>query len=327
MTDKDGFYTGVGLLSQLDANKQTPTIYISDLTRSRGKTKYFLCLSMRKGKKDGFVTLPYRSRIDLINAGGALCDFAKLWFPNSKCDYHFKHNDYIGKFYMDGKLTLATVALRYSVALKNFGALLSQTSAFFFDELQPEDGNYLPDEYNKFKSIYMTAARAKGQRFRPIPVYVATNPYTLFNPYYQAWGVVEKVNLKSQYVRGNGWVLEQYDDPAYAAAVSDNPVISASYAKYGQENVYLHEEKCVLPRLPDGSNYLLNISNGELTLGLYQMRDGLLWLTNKPDLTRKTVLLYPDITSNTHRLIKQYVNRGAVRFKNLQTRALLAKFI
>ena len=114
------------------------------------------------------------------------------------------------------------------------------------DELFPENGIYLKDEIRRFMSIHDSLSRGHFQHSKYLPVIMVGNLIDLFNPYFDALGIVDSLLLDSHFTRGDGFVIEQDFNEASAQAHKESSfhraLSGADYAAASQEKVYLNTD-------------------------------------------------------------------------------------
>lgn len=192
-----------------DADGKTPEILMIDGNRAAGKTT---ALSRKfvedfLFKREKFM-LVYRYQNELVNISEAFFkDIRGLFFEgHNMTDKTRAHGAYI-ELFLDGESCGYAVSLNTAAKLKHYSHVFSDVSKMLFDEYQLENGFYVPNEIQKFISLHMTVARGQGEVVRFVPVYMLSNSVSLFNPYYDAFGIAERINSRTKMLRGSGWVL------------------------------------------------------------------------------------------------------------------------
>lgn len=121
--------------------------------------------------------------------------------------------------------------------------LLKDVAGIFLDEfiINPrKNEKYLKDEARTFAEIYSTYKRERlGEK--PLKVYMAGNPYSLYNPYFMWLGVdVKKLKLGEFYV-GDNFVIDYYKmkEELKEKLLKENPLLEfdeefKDYALYGK---------------------------------------------------------------------------------------------
>lgn len=192
-----------------DANGNVPEILIVDGNRTGGKTTAFSRLLvddfLQNGKKF-FLVYRYKNEMKDI-AEAFFKDIKSLFFP----DYEMTAKSHADGKYFELFLNKQSCAYASSLTmapkLKRFSHIFSDVQNMFFDEYQDENNLYLPNEVSSLISLHTTIARGQGKAVRFVPLYMASNSFSIFNPYYVALGITSKINSKTKVYRGNGFVL------------------------------------------------------------------------------------------------------------------------
>lgn len=346
------FYDGTKLLSMKDINNKTPEIFMVTSNRSGGKTTYFGRLMMnaflKKGEK---FCLLYRYKYELGDCADKFFkDIGGLFFNN----YYMKsvpkakgvyHELYLGNIHdeEDGNLRCCgyAIAINSANTLKNYSHLLSDVKRMLFDEFQSETNNYCPDEIKKFISIHVSIARGQGQQVRYVPVYMCANPVTLLNPYYTALHISERLHEDTNFLRGDGFVLEQgYNEGASKAQKQsgfNRAFASEKYIAYASQAVYLNDNKAFIEKPKGKSVYTLTFKYNDKEYSLREYSEsGIMFCS---DVVDSTFPLKISVTTDDHNInyimlkrnelmitrFRFLFERGAFRFKNLACKeALLA---
>lgn len=192
-----------------DANGQVPEILMVDGNRAAGKTTAFSRKFVDDFKATGkkFMLL-YRYANELTNISESFFkDIKGLFFPDDEMtDKTQAHGAFI-ELFLNGKSCGYAAALNTAGKLKHYSHIFSDVGQILFDEYQLENGFYIQNEIQKFISIHMTVARGQGQVVRFVPVYMLSNSVSIFNPYYEAFGIAERINSRTKQLKGDGWVL------------------------------------------------------------------------------------------------------------------------
>lgn len=279
------FYDGTKLLSFKDLNKSTPEIYICTSNRSAGKTVYFTKMLINRflRKGDKFIIL-YRYKYEIKNANDKFFSAVKtLFFPDYFMNMKMCGSGVYAELFLtkdpeekEGNSCGYAIAINTSDCIKKFSNLLSDAKSMFFDEFMTETMCYCNDEVNKFISIHNSLARGNGSMSRYLPVYMISNPVDLCNPYYLALGIAERLDPKTKFLRGNGWVLEQgYNADASAAlrASTFNKAFENEYTAYQSTASYMTANKNFIEKPTGNSVYLCTLYYKEHVLGVYKYMD------------------------------------------------------
>lgn len=344
------YYDGTKLLSLLDLDGKKPEIYICTSNRSAGKTTYFnrLCVNgfLRRGEK--FMLL-YRFDYELDSCAEKFFkDIGSLFFPDySMCSvkrYRGKYHDlYIKNEKQDGEDIHCgyAVAINTADVVKKLSHLFSDTSKMLFDEFQSETNHYCPNEVEKFISVHKSVARGQGKQSRYVPVYMVANPVTILNPYYVEMGISNRLDNKTRFMRGNGFVLEQgYNADAEKAASESgfNTAFSANkYIAYASQGIYLNDIKSFVETVSGRNRYLATLKYGGSEYGIRSYDEqGIIYIDDRPDRTFTTKLT---VTTEDHDInyvmlrnndmflqnLRYFFDKGCFRFRNLKCKEALLK--
>lgn len=348
MSNKE-FYDGTKLLSLQDINGKTPELYFCTSNRQGGKTTYFsrlLINRFRKGK--GKFILLYRNKYEVKNAANKFFSaINELFFPNLvMTEKPMLEGNNLNELFI-GEKGEEPLSCGYAVSLKAFSQvksysnLLADATSMFFDEFQPENNAYLPNEINAFLSLHTSIARGHGKQSRYLPVYFVSNNVTLINPYYVALGISERMTKDTHFLRGDGFVMETTFIESAAKALEDSGTIRAfrnsSYVDYALQNVYLNDNQTFIGK-PDGiGRYMFTLSFDGKKYSVWQYPD-VCFVSDTYDAT------YPlkfACGRADHDVDFQLVGRGTIfvsqcrrvfdsggfRFKNLECKRALMNFI
>lgn len=351
---KEPFYSGYKLLSMVDRTKKRPEIYISTTNRSAGKTTFFngYCLHnyLKKGKK--FLLL-YRHKYELSSCvDGYFHDIQVLFFRDLTMKQETGVKDVFQKLFVGEKMDetgqsfeLCGYATSLSSAeqIKKYSHLLSDIDIILFDEFMPESGKYLPNEVSMLMSIHDSLARGHGQQVKYLPVVLIGNLIDIFNPYYEALGIVDDMQLETKYYRGNGYVIEQGFNEASAAAHADSAFHTAffgsDYTKASQKKEYLNTSYQFIDNtVVDVGFYLLTIDyKGKSFSVRYNEQGYFYYVSNTPDpscimhhaatLEDVTGVSFYDPGNKYRKLLKEKMRFNQVKFKNLSCRDACFHFI
>lgn len=338
------YYDGQTLLSMKDINGNIPEIYICTSNRTAGKTTYFNSRAFKRWLKYGEkFALLYRYNYELDDvAEKYFKDIKGLFFPNynvtserkAKGIYHVLNCEYPDSTEENPHIEQCGYAITLNSAdqLKKYSHLFSDVSCIIFDEFQSETSHYCSNEVKKFQSIHTTIARGQGEQSRRVPVIMISNPVSVINPYYVAFGVSNRLMHNTKFLRGNGWVLEQGHNESAEKAIKQSAFMSAfqndAYSKFASEGRYLNDYNAFIKRMPESGNYLctLKFNNRFYSIKEYAS-EGVMYVSDSYDDT------YPfkiAIDLNDHEInyvllqhndalimrLKELFEHGYVRFKN-----------
>lgn len=221
---KEPYYNGEKLMNMLDLDSERPEIFISTSNRSAGKTTYFNGYAVHDFlQNDNKFAILYRNKYEAESAADSFFkEIGKLFFPGlimvqqplmkNTC-YRLLIGEATDPEDPDDKFcgTCCGYVLSLSSAeqIKRCSHLMSDTTKIIFDEFQSEKGVYLKNEISMLMSIHDSLARGEGEQARYLPVYLIGNLIDLYNPYYESLGITQRIDPRCNYMRGNGWVLEQ----------------------------------------------------------------------------------------------------------------------
>lgn len=343
------YYSGDRLLSLRDLDGERPEIFICTTNRSAGKTTDFSSREVRRFiKQDKKFMLLYRFNYELDNCADKFFkDINGLFFPDytmvsvkrARGIYHdlhlLKNGDDAAKH------CGYAVALNNADQLKKMSHLFSDTDSMMFDEFQSETNHYCSDEVEKLISIHTSVARGQGESVRYVPVYLIGNPVTILNPYYVALGISERLDEKTRFIRGHGWVMEQgyNEEVAQAQTLSgfNRAFNKSKYVAYSAQGVYLNDVKSFVEKPEGRSHYLATLRYEGRDYAIRSYPDlGILYCDNRPDNSYKTKL---SVTTEDHNInyvmlksnelfiaqLRWYFDKGCFRFKDLRCKNAILK--
>lgn len=271
------YYDGGRLLGSVDLNGGKPEIYICTSNRTAGKTTYFSRYVINKWRAgQGKFMLLYRhiNELDAVE-DKFFKDVGKLFFPGLMMGAKKVAGGKFCNLYLAPALDYEkdseipwehcgyAVPLNSADFVKKCSHLFSDTERILFDEFQPETGYYLKDETRKFISIHMSVARGNGKQNRYVPVYMLANPVTMLNPYYISMRITDRLDYKTRFLRGDGWVMEQGYVESAAKAQEESAFMRAfqgeQYTLYGTQGVYLHDDRAFVNKMRGRSRYMCSI--------------------------------------------------------------------
>lgn len=289
------YYDGTKLLSMKDINGQTPEIFISSTNRSAGKTTFFNRMLVNRFKKYGKkFCLVYRFNYELVDCSDKFFkEIGELFFTKDVMTEKRKANGIYVELFLNEVPCGYCVSINYADQLKKFSHLLADSDSMTLDEFQSETNHYVPDEVRKLMSIHTSIARGGGEQVRYLPVYMISNAVSIINPYYMALGIADRIKTDTNYLKGDGFVLEQgfYEQVAHAQLESafNRAFKSEAYLKYAAQNVYLNDNLNLIEKMSGLSDYIVTLKKGDKLYGIRRFRDtGLFYIDNRADET------YPD---------------------------------
>lgn len=345
------YYDGTKLLSLTDLNGKKPELYLCTTNRSGGKTTYFGRLLVNRFlKQNKKFALLYRYNYELDDVSNKFFkDIKGLFFnnyemTNKRCASGIYHELFLsgGKFKEEVSCGYA-LSLNSADQLKKYSHLFSDVEGILFDEFQSETNHYCSDEIRKFISIHTSIARGAGKQVRYTPVYMLSNQVSIINPYYNELGISERLNADTNFLKGDGFVLENgfidsasksQKESGFNRAFKNN-----SYVSYSSENVYLNDNLTFI-ETPIGANkYIGTIRYQGKDYAIREYHElGILYCDDKADKT------YPhkiSVTTEDHNInyvmlknndlfisnIRFFFEKGCFRFKNLKCKEAILKAI
>ncbi len=346
------FYDGTKLLSLKDINGETPEIYMCTTNRSGGKTTFFNRMVTKRflnfGKK---FCLIYRYNYELDNVADKFFkDIGNLFFTDKFMRSERRasgiyHELFIGNKSEDikegGRSCGYAIALNGADQLKKYSHLLSDTSCMIFDEFMPESNRYCTNEISKFISVHVSIARGNGEQSKYLPVYMISNPVSIINPYYVELGISERLTDQTNFLRGDGFVLEQ----GFVESASEAQKLSAfnrafannSYIAYASESVYLNDNKAFIEKPLGNSRYLCTLKYKGRDYAIREFAEaGVIYCDDRADNTFKDKIA---VTTADHDInyvmlkrneffisnLRYYFERGCFRFKDLRCKEAVMK--
>lgn len=350
------YYNGQKLLSLKDINGNTPEIYIVDGNRTSGKTTYFnkyLVSNFLKSNKK--FALLYRFNYELDNISEKFFkDIQSLFFNDlemsdktqSKGIYHElfirmktddekNENDWMSCGY--------AIALNNADSIKKMSHLFSDVSIMLFDEFQSETNHYCPNEIQKFQSIHASLARGHGEQSKYLPVIMLSNSVSSINPYYSAFGISERLQKNTKFLRGNGFVLERNFNETASSAMKKSSFSSAfknsNYLDYSASNKFLNDSDSFIEKINGRGRYCFTLKSENKSYGVIEYPDiGVIYVSDKPDLSF-SIKIAVDVNDHdiNYLLLSHYddyisklrffFERGCFRFKNQNCKNAIMKLL
>lgn len=332
------YYDGTKLLSLRDMNGKKPELYIVTSNRSGGKTTYFGRWFVNRFLKNGekFLLL-YRNKYELDGCADMFFkDLKRLFFPEHNMTSRQRAKGVYHDLFIDDEHCGYATALNCAEQIKKHSHEFSDVERALFDEFQSESNNYLKNEVAKLISIHTSIARGNGAFTRYVPVFLISNPVTILNPYYVELGITDRLNDETNFLRGEGWVMEQ----GYVEGASDAQKNSAfnrafkgnKYVAYSAENVYLNDSKTFIEK-PSGKNrYLCTIKYCGNLYGIRAYEElGIVYCDHHADVTfpvKISVTLddhnvnYVMLRNNEYLILtlRFYFEHGCFRFQDLRAK-------
>lgn len=338
-------YDATKLLSQTDINGNRPQLFISTTNRSSGKTTWFSRYLVKRFKKSGekFMIF-YRFSYELSDVSDKFFkDIKTLFFPDDEMTHKLKAKGKYSELYLNEVPCGYAVAINDADHLKKYSHLFSDVQRIFFDEFQSETGHYCPGEVKKFLSLITSIGRGGGEQVRYVPVYMVANFVTLLNPYYVALGIADKLNLKTNFYKGKGFVIEQSFYKGVADLQAASGVLQAfsenDYTKYVKEKIYLNDDDTFIEAPEGQSRYIATLIYEKKYYSVREYKEkGILYCSQSYDQTFPKVLAITTddmdiniVSVKQHSflisLFKTYFEYGAFRFQNQACKTVIFKLL
>ena len=346
------YYDGTKLLSMKDLNGKQPELYISTTNRTGGKTTYFGRLVVNRFLKQGKkFALLYRFNYELDDVSEKFFkDIKGLFFPKYNMTSKRRASGIFHELLLSDGSSEDPISCGYAISLnsadqlKKYSHLFSDVEAILFDEFQSETNHYCSDEIRKFLSIHTSIGRGNGEQVRHVPVYMLGNQVSIINPYYNELGISNRLNSETNFLRGDGFVLENGFIESASRSQKESGINRAfknnTYVAYSSENIYLNDNLAFV-ETPDSPSvrYLATIRYKGTDYSIKEYRDlGILYCDDKAD---KSFPNRISVTTDDHTInyvmlknndmfilnLRYFFEHGAFRFKDLKSKEALLKCI
>lgn len=343
--EENKYYDGTKLLSMKDINGKQPELYLCTTNRTGGKTTYFGRLVCNRFFKTGKkFCLIYRFNYELDNIADKFYkDIKSLFFSGTNMTSKRKASGIFHELYIDEKHCGYAISLNSADQIKKYSHLFNDVDSMIFDEFQSETNHYCANEIEKLLSVHTSIARGQGEQVRYVPVYMLSNAVSLLNPYYTALGISSRLKKDTNFLKGDGFVLEQgYIDSASRAQKEsgfNRAFAKNEYVAYASENVYLNDNLSFIEK-PDGfGRYLATVKWNGKHFAIREYADsGIIFCDANADLTfpYKIVSTTDDHNVNYVMLKKHdifisnlrwYFEHGCCRFKDLESKEAMLSLL
>lgn len=339
------YYDGTKILSMKDLNGKEPEIYIVTANNCAGKTTFFNRYVVNRFKKYGekFMLL-YRFEYELDNVHEKFFGEIQQLF--------FKNDEMSSKKRMEGKfreLFLNDIPCGYAISLnaadqiKKNSHLFNDTVRMIFDEFQSQTNHYCPNEILKFRTVHVAVARGQGKQQKYLPVIMIGNNITTLNPYYTVFGITQRLQPDTKFLRGNGYVLEQGYNESAAKAQAE----SGFNAAFGDDQMnsfirgqgYLSDSNTFIEKMNGENNYLATIKYKGKEYAIREYQDkGIVYCATNVDKTFKFKIA---LTTEDHNInfvmlkrnelflqsLRWFFEHGCFRFENLQCKEVIINLL
>lgn len=262
------YYDGTKILTLKDIDGDSPTFYLVVGNRTAGKTFFFKRLLLRKFKR-------YAQKfIVLVRYRNDLEDLDKTFFKDiESIEKEFRGHKFESKlisdlyleFFLDGESCGYALALNSSEKIKRISSVFVDADYMFFDEFQSK--TYLPKETELIQNIYISIARGEGKPMRDVKVFMCSNTISAYNPYFIEFGVNERMQDNTKFLRGSGWVLEKCFVENASSEIKKSGLAKAfknsNYIEHATNNMNLNDSDNLVECLSgEKSMYVVLISDG-----------------------------------------------------------------
>lgn len=332
----DNYYDGTKLLSLLDLNNRKPEIFLCCSNRSAGKTTYFGRWFVKRflDKKEKF-GLIYRYNYELSDVGNKFFnELQKLFFPDSKMESRTRAKGIYTELTLNGEVCGYAISINNADQIKKLSHLFADVRRLLFDEFQSESNHYCDNELQKFISIHTSIARGNGEQVRYLPVYMLGNYVSLLNPYFSALGISDRIRSDTNFMRGEGWVLEQgFNEMASGlqkTSAFNRAFENEKYIQYASEKVYLNDNSAFIERPEGTSKYVCTIIYDGKNYGIREYKEkGIVFCDSSADLSFPVKLCASTEDHNINYILMRsndtmigilrwYFEHGVFRFRNLE---------
>ena len=270
-------------------------------------------------------------------------DLKGLFFNSYEMESKRRAQGIYHELFLNGESCGYAISLNNADQIKKNSHLFNDIDRMIFDEFQSETNHYCSDEITKLLSIHTSIARGKGEQVRYVPIYMLSNAVSLINPYYVELGITERLRDNTQFLRGDGFVMEQGFIESASKAQKESGINRAfarnKYVAYSSENVYLNDNKAFIEKPVGKSSYICTVKYGN---DLYAIREyvelGIIYCDKNADVTFN---LKVTVTTDDHEInyvmlkrndyliktLRYYFERGCFRFKDLQCKNVILKVL
>ena len=331
------YYDGTKLLSMKDINGERPEIYLCTTNRTGGKTTYFgrLCINRFLDKGEKFALI-YRYNYELDDVCDKFYkDIGSLFFPDHTMTNKRRASGMFHELFLDDVSCGYAISLNGADQIKKYSHLFSDVKRMIFDEFQSETNHYCNNEVEKLQSVHTSVARGQGEQVRYVPVYMLSNPVSIINPYYVAFGISSRLRDDTKFLKGDGFVLEQGFIDSASKAQKESAFnrafgLDSKYNAYSTEAVYLNDNKSFIEKPQGASRYICTLRYGGSEFAIREYAEaGIMYCDDRPDATFSTKI---SVTTDDHGInyvmlkrndfflsnLRYLFERGCFRFKDLR---------
>ena len=348
------YYNGNELLSKTDRNGKKPEIFISTSNRSAGKTTWFGGYLLNKFLKNNeLFCIVLRKKYQLEKGVSYKAYFPSAlttFFPDLEMKEEIGIKSVFNHIYIRLKgddspwfLCGYSTSINASDDVRNFSNMFENVRRIWFDEFQPESGEYVKDEVKKLFSIHTSLARGNGSQSRYLPLIMTGNLIDLFNPYYDALNVIKDLNIEAKFYRGNGFVIEQgFNENASIAhekSTFNQAFENVGYNKVLTQKEYLNTNYNMIIKVPNlKGDYLFTLKHNNVYFSVRYLNDiGIYYVSESVDKSNNLSLACTkdDMTDDCIfdgenrfcKLMKKRYHMNNVRFSGFKAREAFLEFI
>lgn len=326
------YYNLNKLLSLKDINGREPEIRFLFGNKTAGKTFSVKLYNIRRFARYGekFV-LFVRYKTDLPSKIRSFFDkdVGPLKFPGHTMSQKSLMGGFAQEIFYDGRPAGYIIAINDVDRVKDNSAMFSDAVRWMWDEVIPESGRYCPDEIQKFNSIRIAIARGgkDGTHARPFPGFMISNNVTRFNPYFDEFGITTRIQPRTKFLRGDGWVLEQTHNQAAAEELRANfHTISEKELAYATQNEYMLDSDTFMEKVPGQKSCLCVIRYHKKNYSVWGRIGNGLWLVSSKLKANSRYIMTTELTDHEpgtillgtadlpYKMLRKAFNEGRVRF-------------
>lgn len=302
---EEQYYNGFNLLNQKDINNKDPKIFISNTNRTAGKTTFFDLILLEYARQ-------YKRKFCIVVREKMEIEAPESFFDNVM-DYYYKESLMHSKFIIKGvinELFFDNISVGYCVSLKDVVKLKKYSSVFrevdlsLFDEVQPEDGKYVPGEVDKLISLLSSISRGGGEQARTVLMFMLSNNISVLNPYFLNLEIYKHlpshITEEAQYVKGAGYVCEFLFNKYAAEEMKDKSTALVFSSRYNLMNIsaefMINCNSFVEEKISGKSTYLFTLKYESEHMAVRRMNNsGIIYITDTWDKSFKTVIALTDL--------------------------------
>lgn len=339
------YYDGTKLLSMKDLNGREPELFMVTTNRTGGKTTWFSRYLVKKFKQGkGKFCLIYRFNYELSDCAEKFFkDIHGLFFPDDEMTSRPMAKGIFHEMFLNDIPCGYAIALNNADAIKKYSHLFNDVERMLMDEFQSETNKYCTDEIRKLLSVHTSIARGNGKQIRYVPVYMCGNTVSLLNPYYASLGISDRLKKETNFLRGDGFVLEQGFIQSASDAQLDSgfnrAFASSDYVMYASQNVYLNDNFSFIDKPEGRGRYCYTVKYLKKHYAIYEYDSlGIMYVTDNYDSSFPNKL---SLTTDDHNinyvmiaknallinLFRMLFNQGCFRFKNLDCKQMIIKLL